>query len=50
MHRLSEMDMFLMAGIIWLPAQVILCGRERTRKRERGEHAANKDAVAEGYR
>lgn len=38
MHSLSEMDMFLMAGIIWLPAQVILCGRERTRERERGEN------------
>lgn len=37
MHCLIEMDMFLMAGIVWLLAQVILC-------RERGEHT-----VAKGY-
>lgn len=27
MHCLSEMDMFLMTGIVWLAAQVILCGK-----------------------
>lgn len=43
MHSLSEMDMFLMTAIVCFPAQVILYG-------ERGEQAANKDAVAEGYR
>lgn len=48
MHNLSEMDMFLMTGIVWLPAQVIC--RERERGREREEQAANKAAVAEGYR
>lgn len=31
-YCLIEMDMFLMTGIVWLLAQVILC-------RERGEHA-----------
>ncbi len=30
MHFLIEMDMFLMTGIIWVPARVILCcERER---------------------
>lgn len=33
MHCLSEMDMFLMTSIVWLPAQVILCG-ERGKSRQ----------------
>lgn len=52
-QSLSEMDLFLMTGIVWLPAQVILCvvreRRETKEERERGETAANKGAVAEGY-
>lgn len=49
MHCQIEMDMFLMTGIVWLPARVILCG-ERERGRERRACSANKDAAAEGYR
>lgn len=45
MHSIIEMDMFLMTGIIWLPALLILCG-----ERGGGSSIANKDAVAEGCR
>lgn len=34
MHCLIEMDMFLMTGIVWLPAQVILCGEREGEKED----------------
>lgn len=40
---LIEMDLFLMTGIVWLLAQVILC-------RERRTCSTNKDAAGKGYR